>query len=74
MPRKNTPASTIDRYTYTPGDGHRYAWRGPVIVVERIRRVDPEGLAFEPTGDTIPVPAVITVTALTAAVDAWRSR
>ena len=73
MAQRKSTAGMIDRFAYTPGDGHRYAWRGSVIVVERIRRVDPEGLDFRPTGDVIPCPEIQTATAFMAAVDQWRA-
>jgi hypothetical protein len=63
----------IDRFEYTPGDGHRYVWRGRLIVVERIH-TDSAGLVtFTPTGDTFLAPAQVTATAMSAAVDRWRA-
>lgn len=68
------PAGTmIDRFTYSPGDGHRYRWQAgrDVITVERITGRTPR-LTFTATGDTIPAPATATLTAMAAAVDEWR--
>lgn len=72
--KSTTPAAPmIDRFTYTPGDGYRYRWDGPVIVVERIvTDLINDTITFEPTGDTIPVPAAITATAMARQVDGWR--
>lgn len=62
----------LDSFVWTPGDGYAYRWSGDykVIRVFRIEYVD--GVRREvDTGDTIPVPAVRTATALCAAVAAW---
>ena len=72
MTRRNSTAGMIDRFTYMPGDGHRYALRGDVIVIERIRQ-GAAGMTFVPTGDTILAPASRTATALMAAIDRWRA-
>ena len=70
---KIQPGDMIDRFTYTPGDGYRYRWDGAVIVVERIVTDLVTGrVTFRETGDTVPVPATATATAMIATVRAWR--
>jgi hypothetical protein len=71
---KIDPNAMIDRFTYSPGDGHRYRWQAgrEVIVVERII-THANGVDLQPTGDTIPIPAARTLTAMAARVDQWRS-
>jgi hypothetical protein len=67
----------IDRFTYTPGDGHRYVWQAgrSVVTVYAIRTMDGV-MRFFPTGDTIDVsdiPEPATAGAMSARVDAWRA-
>jgi hypothetical protein len=71
---KTEPVSMIDRFTYSPGDGHRYRWQAgrSVITVERIV-THANGMDFQPTGDTIPAPATATLTTMARTVDEWRS-
>lgn len=77
--RQQQPDAMIDRFWYSPGDGHVYVWTPgeTAITVHRIkgRRVSlahPGTVDLEPTGDRIPVPATVTATAMANAVDAWR--
>ena len=72
---KTEPAGMIDRFRYSPGDHHRYRWQAgrDVITVERITVEKTGRLTFTATGDTIPVPATATLTAMARTVDEWRS-
>lgn len=76
MPTK-TNTGQIDRFHYTPGDGHRYRWPAQggreTIVVERIITRPGRPLAFADTGDRIPIPALRTASAMADAVRAWKA-
>lgn len=64
-----------DSFVWTPGDGYAYRWSGDYKVI-RVFKItyDSEGVRREVyTGDTVPLPATHTATALCAAVTAWKT-
>jgi hypothetical protein len=81
MARSSTTTQPmIDRFRYSPGDGHVYVWTAGRSVIT-VNKIVAGGLTdkiqnrivTEPTGDTIPAPVSITATAMAQAVNDWRS-
>lgn len=66
---------TIDRFRYSPGDGHVYVWQAgrDVITVNRIIQPGTSGMYLRSTGDTIPAPEQATATTMADTVDQWRA-
>lgn len=78
MPASKTPAATamVDRFRYSPGDGHVYVWpdgQGTEIHVHRITSRDP--WETRDTGDRIDITGVAqTAESMRAAVVLWKAR
>ena len=82
MARNSSTAPGVDRFRYTPGDGHVYVWQAgrTVITVYRIETTGKlrgrQEITFKATGDTIDVSDVsepATATVMTARVAAWKT-
>lgn len=69
------PAGTIvPAFRYAPGDGRVYTWEGGTDTIT-VHRIQYQGATRHevPTGDTLPLPAHRTASALMETVDAWRA-